>query len=143
MKKLLIIRGAAIAFLLAPHLVSAEVPGMGVQPDAFANRERVSCDEFDQLKALYNAGKNNFFFIRSTMEVMVKEAGPNQYGDPVCTVRTYPNVKVLGAVYLGPIDNFIGDAKLGFYAVHVDTSPYGQTATDFWILWLDEQTGLG
>ena len=56
------------------------------------------------------------------------------YGEPQCLIGRYGQVKVLEPpVFLGPIKNPIGNAKLFFWAVHVDNSPKGGTA-DYWVL---------
>ena len=39
-------------------------------------------------------------------------------------------------VFLGPVENPVGEAELFFWAIHVDNSPRGGKA-DYWILYLD------
>ena len=42
-------------------------------------------------------------------------------------------------MFLGPVENPVGDAELFFWALHVDNSPKGGS-TDYWILYLDTRT---
>jgi hypothetical protein len=59
-------------------------------------------------------------------------------GEPQCLIGRYGQVKILEPpVFLGPIKNPIGNAKLFFWAIHVDNTPKGGTA-EYWILYLDD-----
>jgi hypothetical protein len=103
--------------------------------------ERFACDRLDLVRTLYET--RDLFQIRPKFDELVRTVGV--YGEPQCLIGRYGQVKVLEPpVFLGPIANPIGNAKLFFWAIHVDNSPKAGTA-DYWILYLDtttEQVGL-
>ena len=118
-----------LAMLLASP-VFADPPGKGfVGTLAYENGsepERFACDRFDLVRTLYETG--DLFQMRPKFDELVRTMGA--YGEPA-------QVKVLEPpVFLGPIKNPIGNAKLFFWIVHVDNSPKGGTA-DYWVLFLD------
>ena len=97
--------------------------------------ERFACDRLDLVRTLYETGKANIFLMRSKFDELAQTAGI--YGEPQCSIGQYAKVKVLEPpVYLGPIANPVGDAKLYFWALHVDNTPKGGAA-DYRVLYLD------
>ena len=99
--------------------------------------ERFACDRFDLVRTLYET--RDLFQMRPKFDELVRTIGV--YGEPQCLISRYSQVKVLEPpVFLGPIENPIGNAKLFFWAIHVDNSPKGGTA-DYWILYLDTTGG--
>ena len=95
--------------------------------------ERFACDRFDLVLALYRTG--DLFRMRPKFDELARTSGV--YGEPQCLIGRYGKVRVLEPpVFLGPIENPIGNAKLFFWAIHVDNSPKGGTA-DYWVLYLD------
>lgn len=119
------------AFL--PGVSFASLPSNGFTADYFTVRERIACDTLEQLKVLYEVGKDNVFLIRPKMDDMARER--NAIGEPVCVVAKYPNVVVVETQYLGPIVNLVGDFPLGLYASHV-IAPHGY---HFWVLIVEAQ----
>jgi hypothetical protein len=112
--------------------VGAIVYKNGTEPD------RIACDTLDLVTTIYDAGKETIFAIHPKYKELAETKG--SYGDPQCTVGTYREVRVLEPpVLLGPVENPVGDAKLYFWAVHVDNTPKGGHA-DYWILYLDTKT---
>jgi hypothetical protein len=112
--------------------VGAIVYRNGTEPD------RIACDTLDLVKTIYDAGKETVFAIHPKYRELAETKGA--YGDPQCTVGTYREVRVLEQpVLLGPVSNPVGDAKLYFWAIHVDNTPKGGKA-DYWILYLDTKT---
>ena len=95
--------------------------------------ERFACDRLDLVRTLYKTG--DLFQMRPKFDELVRTMGV--YGEPQCLIGQYAQVKVLEPpVFLGPIKNPIGNARLFFWAIHVDNSPKGGTA-DYWVLYLD------
>jgi hypothetical protein len=127
-----------LAFLVAspayadppdPGFVGAIIYKDGREPDRFA------CDTLDLVKAIYSVGKENIFSMHPKYVELAATKGI--YNEPQCSVGTYDQVRVVDEpVFLGPIDNPIGDAQLFFWAVHVDNTPKGGRA-DYWVLYLD------
>jgi hypothetical protein len=111
--------------------VGAIVYRDGSEPD------RIACDTLDLVKTIYAAGKETIFAIHPKYKELAQSKGIN--GDPQCTVGAYREVRVLEKpVFLGPVENPVGDAELFFWAIHVDNSPKG-SSTDYWILYLDTE----
>lgn len=112
--------------------VGAIVYGDGTEPD------RIACDTLDLVKTIYAEGTKSIFAIHPKYKELAQAKGVN--GDPQCTVGAYRQVRVLeDPVFLGPVENPVGDAELFFWALHVDNSPKGGR-TDYWILYLDTKT---
>jgi hypothetical protein len=140
-----------LSFLLASPSF-ADPPDRGfvgaIVYDNGAEPQRFACDTLDLVRILYEAGKDNLFRMRPKYDELARTAGI--YGEPQCSLDHYGEVKVLEPpVILGPIENPVGDAKLFFWAVHVDNSPKGGRA-NYWLLYLDTkdqhrwlQAGLG
>jgi hypothetical protein len=123
----------------------ADPPGVGfvgtLTYESGSEPERFACDRLDLVRTLYDT--RDLFQMRLKFDQLVRTRGI--YGEPQCVIGRYGRVKVLQPpVLLGPITNPIGNAKLFFWAIHVDNSPKAGTA-DYWILYLDttaEQVGL-
>jgi hypothetical protein len=99
----------------------------GTEPRRFA------CDRLDLVRRLYET--QDLFRMRPKFDELTRT--PGVYGEPQCLIGRFGTVKVLEQpLFLGPIPNPIGEAKLFFWGVHVDNSPKGGTA-DYWILYLD------
>lgn len=132
--------GLALALMaVLPSVSLASLPTLGVQPTFFGERDRIACDSFEQVKALYDAGKDNPFIVHKKMEELNASSGesPNG-GGPVCVVGKYPNATVKEVSELGPLTNPVGDAKLSVYAVKVDTSAIPQMKMmTFYIFFID------
>jgi len=95
--------------------------------------KRYACDRLDLVRALYET--KDLFKIRAKFDELVRTMG--SYGEPQCTLAWYGQVKVLEPpVFLGPIINPAGNAKLFYWAIHVDNSPKGGRA-EYWVLYLD------
>lgn len=100
--------------------------------------DRIACDTLDLVKTIYAAGTKSIFAIHPKYKELAQSEGVN--GDPQCTVGTYREVRVLEEpVFLGPVENPVGNVELFFWAIHVDNSPKG-ASTDYWILYLDTKT---
>jgi hypothetical protein len=136
MRYLLSLLGLSIAFA-SPAVADPPEKGFvgtityenGTEPTRFA------CDRLELVRALYDTGHDNLFLMRPKFDEMARTIGV--YGEPQCSAGQYAQVKVLDQpVFLGPIKNPVGDAKLYFWALHVDNSPKGGAA-DYWVLYLD------
>jgi hypothetical protein len=149
MRHLLSLLGLS-ALLASPAL--ADPPDKGfVGTIAYENGTeptRFACDRLDLVQTLYKTGQANLFTMRPKFDELAQTVGV--YGEPQCSIGQYAQVKVLEPpMFLGPIENPVGDAKLFFWAIHVDNSPKGGAA-DYWVLYLDTrgehtwlQAGIG
>jgi hypothetical protein len=100
---------------------------------------RFACDRLDLVRTLYETGQANLFLMRPKFDELVRTIGV--YGEPQCRLGQYAQVKVLEPpMFLGPIKNPVGEAKLFYWAIHVDNSPKGGAA-DYWVLYLDTRGG--
>jgi hypothetical protein len=136
-----LLRPVAASLLLASPAF-ADPPGKGfVGVIAYDNGKepaRFACDRLDLVRTLYDTGHDNLFLMRPKFDELART--PGVHGEPECSVGQYAEVKVLDPpVLLGPVRNPVGDAKLFFWAIHVDNSPKGGTA-DYWMLYLDTQS---
>jgi hypothetical protein len=124
-------------FMLLVLPAFADPPGGGfVGTLAYENGtepERFACDRFDLVRILYETG--DLFQMRPKFDELARTMGV--YGEPQCSIGRYGQVKVVEPpVFLGPIKNPIGNARLFFWAIHVDNSPKGDAA-EYWVLYLD------
>jgi hypothetical protein len=125
----LLVAAPAYAEPPARGYVGAIVYRNGQEPLRFA------CDTLDLVKTIYAAGKDNLFLMRAKFDELAATEGIHR--EPQCLLGRYGRIRVGETpVLLGPIVNPVGNARLFFWAVHVDNSPKGGTA-DYWILYLD------
>lgn len=125
---------AAISFLvivLGTAIATADPPPVGfhgklLRPDG-VNPELIGCDSLDQVRDLYQAGKNNAFLIHPRYLELAKQL--NNLGEPVCLVQRWRPGTVVGRELLGPLANSFGSAKLVVWAVEI-AGPGG------WQAWL-------
>lgn len=131
-----LLRLLGLSMLLASPALS-DPPGKGfvgaLTYENGSEPQRFACDRLDLVRTLFETG--DLFQMRPKFDELVRTVGV--YGEPQCLIGRYGMVKVLEQpLFLGPIKNPIGNAKLFFWAVHVDNSPKGGTA-DYWVLYLD------
>lgn len=102
---------------MPPHRLRAWIGVLAPRPDGSAP-PRIGCDTLDQVKQIYEAGKDNIFLIKPKVDELAKTL--DALGEPVCVIVHLARPgRVIESVKLGPIINPIGDAKLAYWAVHM------------------------